>query len=141
MFDIQHSIPGGNWVSLGQVPAAGNSTANLDYRFVHEQPATGINQYRLVQYDLDNRPQYSRIVTVYMGEIRSVKLFPNPVRDGFIFLQLPDKSLVEIFQADGKRVYSQLYPGGLHRVETGHLPAGIYWMRAGTVTQKMILLP
>jgi len=73
-FDVEHSLDAYEWISIGTVPAAGNSNMMLGYTLVHESPRNAINYYRLVQYDwdgvfeifnpiaIDNRKKEKRIV-------------------------------------------------------------------------------
>ncbi len=57
----------------------GNSLVNLDYACIDKYPMQGLNYYRLQQTDIDGKKQYSHIVTVFKGNERSVRVYPNPV--------------------------------------------------------------
>jgi hypothetical protein len=53
-FEIQISVDGSEYRSIGQIPAAGNSNSKLDYKWVDQGPlANAFNYYRLLQYDID----------------------------------------------------------------------------------------
>ena len=42
-FYIQHCADGINWVTIGSLPAAGNSNSTSHYNYVHTNPVTGLN--------------------------------------------------------------------------------------------------
>ena len=52
-FEIEISIDGSEYRSIGQVQAAGNSTTKQDYKWVDATPSNSFNYYRLVQFDVD----------------------------------------------------------------------------------------
>src|SRR6188768_3688082 len=60
-FYIQHSADGINWVTIGSLPAAGNSNTTRHYNYVHTNPVIGLNYYRIKQTDVDSRYSYSPI--------------------------------------------------------------------------------
>ena len=51
--EIEISIDGSEYRSIGQVQAAGNSTIKQDYKWVDATPSNSFNYYRLVQFDVD----------------------------------------------------------------------------------------
>ncbi|HRD56669.1 MAG TPA: T9SS type A sorting domain-containing protein [Ferruginibacter sp.] len=79
-FEIQWSSNGQQFNSISTLPAAGNSTQTKQYRFLHTQPLSGNNFYRLKMVDADGRFTYSNIVTVQVKSAgNAVDVFPNPV--------------------------------------------------------------
>jgi hypothetical protein len=80
-FDIERSADGKTFAVIGYKPANTESDTKLkqDYDFVDEQPISGINYYRLVQKDYDEKVTYYRIVSVNMEMIMpKIELYPNP---------------------------------------------------------------
>jgi Concanavalin A-like lectin/glucanases superfamily len=63
-FNIQRSTDGVNYVSIGDVPAAGNSSTPTNYTFTDVAPANGMNYYRLKETDLNSYSMYSPIRTL-----------------------------------------------------------------------------
>jgi hypothetical protein len=63
-FSIQRSTDGTNYVSIGDVPAAGNSSTPTNYTFTDAAPANGMNYYRLKETDLNGYSMYSAIRTL-----------------------------------------------------------------------------
>jgi hypothetical protein len=81
-FTIQSSTnSGATWNTVGTVPAAGNSTAVLNYSFTDNRPATGTSQYRLVLVDRNGNTAYSAVKAVRIGSVSAVSVYPNPASD------------------------------------------------------------
>jgi hypothetical protein len=78
-FDIQHSVNGQEFQSIGKVNAAGNSNEGRNYSFTHSNISKGRNYYRLVQHDQDGSIYYSSIVLVSTKSSVKLQLAPNPV--------------------------------------------------------------
>lgn len=64
-FTILWSVDGYHWTSIGKVDGAGNSVRKIDYSYLDESPATGINYYILKQTDYDGRSKDSDIISVF----------------------------------------------------------------------------
>lgn len=106
-FDIETSKDGSNFYKIGTVHSKGNSIAPQDYNFTDRLPAKGMNYYRLKQVDTDNRPAYSKIVTVSFDEkISPVLVYPNPVKEKLIIdLAQPATNVtLQIFTLEGKLI-------------------------------------
>lgn len=77
---VEHSSDGRNFVEIGRLIGAGNSTILNQYTFQHDKPAIGINYYRLMQVDYDGKSTYHAIISVVFKEgTLPVTVFPNPV--------------------------------------------------------------
>lgn len=79
-FDVEFSENASQWVSIGTVNAAGNTTNPRDYSLVHNSPVNGVNYYRLKQVDADGYFSYSNIVPITFA-IKGVSInsvYPNP---------------------------------------------------------------
>lgn len=73
-FDVQRSIDGVHYTSIGQVDAAGNSSSPRNYSFTDASPATGLNYYRLSETDLDGKSMYSPVKTLVFSTGAAQKL-------------------------------------------------------------------
>ncbi|HEV3412366.1 MAG TPA: T9SS type A sorting domain-containing protein [Puia sp.] len=81
-FTIQASTnAGASWNTIGTVPAAGTSTAVLNYSFTDNRPATGTSEYRLILVDRDGNTAYSPVKAVRIGSMSAVSVYPNPASD------------------------------------------------------------
>lgn len=89
-FDVERSDDAMNFVYIGRVAAAGNSTGQRSYRFTDAQPLNGNNYYRLKQVDIDNRSKYTptRYLNFSTVALTGVKLYPNPATT-YIKIELP----------------------------------------------------
>jgi len=79
-YSINRSANGIDFISIGTLPAAGNSNTLLHYSFVDLNPLIGINYYQLTEYDFDGQLQNSKIETVSFLEEQSIitQVYPNP---------------------------------------------------------------
>jgi hypothetical protein len=79
-FYIEHSTDGINWVTIGSLPAAGNSNSNRHYNYVHTNPVNGLNYYRIKQTDIDNRYSYSPVRTLsFTRTLQPFTILGNPL--------------------------------------------------------------
>jgi hypothetical protein len=85
-FDVERSINGMNWVKIGRVKGAVNSSKLLFYTFIDQNPEQGVNLYRLKIHQTDERFDYSNIKKVLFDDgskIRIVNIMPNPFDNAF----------------------------------------------------------
>lgn len=105
-FELERSINGQNWESIGRVSGAGNSNFQLNYRFTDEQAYMGLSYYRIKQVDYDNGYSYSPIRHV---NLISTGLFTVVVSNGkvtvFNSTEQETEMEMELVHASGKRHY------------------------------------
>ena len=80
-FEIEHSVDGINFYSIGSVTANVNSTLMRSYSFYDSKPALGVNYYRLKLVDQNGQFTYSEIKKINFSKTASIGVFPNPVKD------------------------------------------------------------
>jgi hypothetical protein len=80
---VEHSTDGANFKPVGEVAAAGNSSTQRAYQYLHRSPAGQKHWYRLKLVDTDGTFAYSPIVVI-AGEQGALitKLYPNPTPRG-----------------------------------------------------------
>ncbi|MBE9464510.1 CotH kinase family protein [Dyadobacter subterraneus] len=71
---VELSRNGKNFTAIGTVKA-GNITK---YSFIHTEPASGTNYYRLRPVDMDNSFAFSRIISVIVENGNDIVFYPNP---------------------------------------------------------------
>ncbi|MEO6488783.1 MAG: T9SS type A sorting domain-containing protein [Ferruginibacter sp.] len=83
LFSIERSVDGGaGFSAIGTVTARGTSNTVVNYQYTDNSPRTGINLYRLRQVDLDDKFQYSNIISIEVKKAGSIfSLFPVPAAD------------------------------------------------------------
>jgi len=134
-FEIQRAATPGEWESIGFVEGDGFSVTLNNYSFTDPAPLRSFNYYRLKQIDFDGAFEYSAVVVIDFknaGESTDLHIFPNPVADGVLHVDFPEK--------EGNRL--RIYDGqGRLRLETAqnsetlsvaHLPAGLYILEVNT---------
>lgn len=126
-FDIEHSLTGKSWKKVGNVPASGESSAEVKYSFMDANPAGGENLYRLKMIDADGTFAYSgiRSVSIELGE--GVVVYPNPVADR-LYLKVTDWTKidkVQIFDLNGKAIFSSA-KAPVEGIDVKNLPSGLY---------------
>ncbi len=56
-FEIQRSTNVEQWISIGEIPGAGNSNSQMHYTMHDENPLKGVSYYRLKQTDYDGNSE------------------------------------------------------------------------------------
>jgi plastocyanin len=111
---VEHSRNGNDWYALTMLAAAGNATSLLDYTYVHENPNTGTNYYRLTQYDNDGVFEQFNAVAVDCDNINktaTLSTYPNPSEGSFyisLFTEdMKGAGVITITDTKGTVVYTQ----------------------------------
>jgi len=128
-FDIEQSLNGVNFQSIGKEQAAGNSIEKRAYSFVNSKVARGMYYYRLKQVDRDGGFVYSNMATIQAGEtIQSLQLFPNPASKELQFVagQLQGPFVITIYNAAGQ--LQKLLKQSDTRILVHELAAGAYFL-------------
>lgn len=125
------------FTEIGRVAATNNATGSL-YQWVDEKPLPDLNQYRLVQVDLDGTKEYFSIKTILNRAQGSkpVVITSNPFKgDLTVYIQLPQAERIRAFITDvnGKRLLSidQSLPAGTTPLElnTAAFSKGVYILK------------
>ena len=133
-FDIEHSIIGKLWETVGSVAANGESNGLSSYSFNTQVTEGGVHLYRLKMLDKDNTFAYSSIRKVDMGALSRSVMYPNPAINT-LTLDVADRSQVERIQfqsISGKIVYDQSKTASSDVSETmdvSAFPSGMYMVR------------
>ncbi|MES2778391.1 MAG: T9SS type A sorting domain-containing protein [Bacteroidota bacterium] len=148
-FDIQRSVDGKNFETIGNIKGAGNSNKTVHYRFADNDAATTQTiYYRLKQVDFDGKANYSTIVSV-MSKAGIESTLPNPFNSDLnisLNATTTASATVTIMDIIGKTHHTsteQLQAGSstIH-INTSEMPDGIYFVRVSyngeTFTQKIV---
>lgn len=86
-FDVERSVDGNTFESIGEIKGAGTSTQTLNYNFLDPDPLNGLSYYRLRQTDYNGASETFNLVAIqYIVAVNNVvieKIWPNPFRDQF----------------------------------------------------------
>lgn len=136
-FEVERSTDSENFERVGVVNAAGNSAQAITYGFVDENPATGLNYYRLKMVDLDGTYEYSNIIQIKRTGKSTIKAFPNPFTNN-VSLQLAalesGQAQFSVFDITGKQVMAReiAVQSGISNIDLGlgSLAEGTYIVKA-----------
>ncbi len=102
-FDIEKSEDGIHWAVIRTLPAAGSSNSERTYSFTDDNKVQN-NFYRIAEYDLNGRSQYTSIIQSTCSATNTFKMWPNPVHDkAFINITAENISpvIIKIFDSKG----------------------------------------
>ena len=130
-FEIERSIDGKAWASVGTVKAMGESVVRKEYNFIDASPSGGRNFYRLNMIDRDDTHAYSRIRLVeWHGAGQWV--FPNPA-SGPVYVSNPaDVTHVTLTDLSG-RLHKPVSVATNGELDIKGVPGGTYLLK---VTRK-----
>ncbi len=132
-YEIEKSADGINFLKAGIVPALNKGAVN--YSWVDEQPFEGNNYYRIRSVSRDGKINYTQILKVVMGKITAdISVYPNPLKDGFIHLQLKNQApgiyTMRLFNSLGQPMTSHKMnvadTNSQESIPVNNLPKGIY---------------
>lgn len=136
-FELQRSQDGLNWITVGSIPAAGNSSTERSYSFTDNNPATGIAFYRVVEFDINGHMQYTPVLNNECGQTGIFKVWPNPVQEQ-LFVNISTvrstAASIKIFDSKGALIIEKqpaLLPGNNNLIiDMKNLAAGTYMLLA-----------
>ncbi len=128
-FEIERSLDGKNFQSIGKVAATGTSSGTISYNFIDTKPQHGSNYYRLQITDKDGQASYSEAVVLNYNSPESklsISVYPNPVTD-WLTVNLGSIAPVQnvqlnIYDLQGRKI---LTAGGL-QANVSSLASGSY---------------
>lgn len=139
-FAVQHSSNGINWSGISTLPAAGNSNSISNYSYVHTNPVTGINYYRILQTDMDNRNSYSATRTLKFTKTdEPFTITGNPVTNNVLTVQVNTTINLALYTADGKLLWQQPVNAGTKYIDVSRYAKGTYLLKANSATQKVVI--
>jgi hypothetical protein len=137
-FIVERSVDGGsNWITLGSVNAAGNSSSFKNYEFTDLSPQRGTDLYRLREVNIDNSYTYSRIVNINISSALSTyfSLYPNPTH-GYAYVyttvSTTAPATIQVIDVNGKLIRQQrstITASTPYRLDLGGVQPGIYFVR------------
>nr|WP_234462508.1 T9SS type A sorting domain-containing protein [Adhaeribacter terrigena] len=135
LFRIARSADAGNWETVAEKMAQGNSSNLTSYEFTDAPGFSGLVYYRLTQEDQDGTASFSdiKVVNLEKQTPAALRLYPNPASET-LHLELetsqPENAQIQIRDLAGRDVLSlkkqlQAGPNKL-TCEIEKLPAGFY---------------
>ena len=118
---------------LGRLAGAGTTSSAQTYQFTDQEPARGINYYRIRQIDFDGTTSFSNIVAAHWDGKGNIQIFPNPSSEQIVLTGLADRQevvTITISDAAGRTRYRQTYTG--EPIDVSQLGTGVYWLQIAT---------
>ena len=129
-FEIQRSLQGKTWDTIGTINAHNESLEIQHYRFTDPFPMQHENLYRLRMVDTDGSFSFSKIERVRLANVvNQIKNYPNPVTDR-IFLDVANPGSVhsvQIYSISGAVHYTGDYTSAGINVKA--MPPGIFILK------------
>jgi hypothetical protein len=139
-FHIQHSADGISWITIGNLPATGNSNSIPHYAYVHVNPINGLNYYRIKQTDIDSRYSYSPIRTLFFATaIQPFTIHRNPVTNHVLAIQVNMATSVAFYTADGKLLWQKQVIAGTTSIDVSSYSKGTYFLKTIATTKKVVI--
>ncbi len=141
-FQLENSGDAQTFNTIGMLKAAGTSTEEKNYSFIHQSPTEGTHYYRLKQIDLDGNHKYGEVIALKVrGNLPQVAFYPNPASDRIsINGLLPKNTRIRITDLKGEIVAEVTLTNGFVDITT--LRNGVYMVTFlfdhEAVFQKMI---
>jgi hypothetical protein len=111
MFDIQKSINGSSFQSIGNVPAT-NQINGATYRYMDDKAMDAKNYYRLRIVDIDGHTEYSQMVILSKGLLKNIRILGNPVTDK-ININIADDEIsqfkISVYSPSGVAMVTRVY--------------------------------
>lgn len=146
-FVIQRAAGDSNFATIGAVAANGTGTTSGYYSFTDNQPAAGVNNYRLEVVDQDGNSTWSAVRSVDFGTggAATVTIYPNPVMDELHIVISHSTGVASVLvvnvQGQVVRVVRSI-SSNMVDIPVNGLASGIYFIKVNTDTinyvQKVI---
>jgi hypothetical protein len=133
-YEIEHSTNNSSFTKVGEVAAAGNTSATTNYSFTHKQLVNGFNYYRLKQIDNDGKYKYSDVVTILKRDnLVQTIIAPNPVKEVLHVVETKETFIgtAEIYNAAGSLVLRKAINNKMqvYSLPVSNLPGGTYVLK------------
>lgn len=145
-YAVERSMDSLQFSIIGTVSSIRSNGATHSYSLTDPNPAGGINYYRLRMQDTTANYTYSNIISI---QLNSLPVYPNPVKYGFFYVDLPNTASPSQFQLSdmtGRVLQVVIEPAGLTTVRIDMppgLPSGTYvlnWTNGNRTARQTILV-
>lgn len=139
-YEIQRSLNGRDFSTIGSVVAKNNGTSQTSYTFNDLKPAIGNNYYKVKVTDEDGQKTYSNIVSVNVNSDKTITLvYPVPARD-VLHIQTNGNASFSLIDQSGKILLMQNINGN-GTINISGITNGFYYLKNNTnsTLQKVII--
>jgi len=132
-FELQRSVDGINFTTIGNIDGAGNSSSVLDYKHTDMGVSGAILYYRLLQHDFDGTIKSSKIISVRLDKTGSapIVIMPNPFSSSFTLTKVyPESATVSVYDVLGRLLEQKVTTEGELSLTLGEsLSNGSYFVQ------------
>lgn len=139
-FTVQRAeATGTEFVDLGEVMPSG--TLSGDYAYVDNGALPGVDYlYRIQQADYDGTLSYSPLASATLaGDEPELSAYPNPASRSVNVRVSGEDIKVTLHDLAGRELRSVAVRNGRARLDVGELPNGVYLLRAGPATKRLVV--
>jgi hypothetical protein len=142
-FEIERSPDGSEFTDIGQMAAHGTTSVAHNYSYSDPDALQGINYYRLRTVDLDGRYDYSKIISIDLGQHgRGLIVAPNPIAYSATLkfnVKTTGNYRMDLINMSGQVVRTQMIYVGSQEQDVpfsreAGLSSGIYILRAVNIS-------
>jgi len=148
-YEIERLTAERTFKKIGEVKAAGNGLASQQYVSFDNNPAKGINQYRLKMVDVDGNYTYSKTIQVLVGSKgQTFAIYPNPAKRNEINMVFKEnfqgKAVIRIYDVNGRiRMNTEQLLNNNNVLLKHNLAPGVYILTValsnGSESRKLII--
>jgi uncharacterized repeat protein (TIGR01451 family) len=141
LYTVQHSINGMSWVDIGKINRNVNNVSIQSYEFIDPAPNRGINLYRIVATNSQQKSIISKVVSLQEDKaLNDIRLLSNPVTGQIIRLISSESGHAYLINSSGHMIWSGSLNAGYNQIMTSSLKKGMYWLRIGRRQQVIAVL-
>ncbi len=144
-FTILRSLNGVDWIEIGKIKGAGNSTITIDYATLDLRPKYGVNYYKLKQTDFNGQETYSSIASVNVNiSNEELEIYPNPATTEFeLHSSAEELTKVNLYTITGENVTNSVewncVSSDFIIVSTNQLSPGVYILKTVNKISKITI--
>jgi hypothetical protein len=139
-YDLEHSTDGHTYTLVARVPVHNSKSYNL----YDQNPAEGINFYRLKFVDAEGRYGYSNVEKIALSKKNNVTVYPNPAGQ-FVNIAVASAMInkpadITLISSDGRVMMQKKYTllNKTERIELNNILSGKYYLRIASATGWII---
>ena len=123
-FDIERSLNGTIFQKIDEVKAQGKAA---NYQYLDKTPLSGTTYYRLKTHDVDDKTDYSKIISVSLNSGSKVKIYPNPAQNS-LTIDLGDikQATIQLTDVLGRVVLQKEGQSDQVIFDMSNLESGVY---------------
>lgn len=137
-YSLEHSQNMSSWREVYSVQSAG-SGKNANFQFVHNQPNSGKNFYRIRATDPEGKVYFSNTLALLNGKDGfQFDVYPNPAKGQATILATQFKGITfRLMDMTGKVVLQKELEESATSISLNTMPAGIYQMAYSNSTEVL----